>query len=104
MSARIKPDMRGADRPILIRGGRLIDPSHWFDAVADLLIDGGVIAGLEARGIVPPEGTLVLEAAGLVVTPGFIDLHTHLRFPGFPDKETIASGTEAAAAGGFSTV
>ncbi|MGI8825403.1 MAG: dihydroorotase [Chloroflexota bacterium] len=87
----------------LIRGGRVIDPGPGFDEVADVLVrDGLVVAVGEPVGAV--QDVVTLPAVGCVVCPGFIDLHTHLRFPGFPDKETIASGTAAAAAGGFTTV
>src|SRR5207248_317782 len=75
-----------------------------FDAIGDLLLQGGLVVGREAHRIGPPPDTVVLDASRLIVTPGFIDLHTHLRFPGFPEKETIESGTRAAAAGGFTTV
>lgn len=88
---------------ILVKGGRLIDPGQGFDGVADvLLVDGAVRA--VATHIDPPEGARVIDATGLVVSPGFIDVHCHLREPGFEDKETIATGTAAAARGGFTTV
>jgi dihydroorotase len=94
--------------PILIRGGRIVDPANGLDAVADLLLrDGAVVevgTGPDGRGIDAPAGARVIEAAGLVVSPGFVDLHTHLREPGYEDKETIHSGTLAAAAGGFTTL
>jgi len=87
---------------LLIRGGRVIDPSSRLDTRADVLIEDGRISqigpGLKARG------AEVFDAAGCVVTPGFIDLHTHLREPGREDKETIATGARAAAAGGFTAV
>lgn len=86
----------------LVRGGRLVDPSSGLDAVSDVLIEGGRIAGLGARLDAPAERTI--DAAGLVVVPGLIDMHVHLREPGFEAKETIASGTRAAARGGFATV
>ena len=89
-------------RPILVRGGRIVDPSQGVDRVADLLIEGGAISGI-GEGITH-EGAQTVDAAGLVVSPGFIDLHCHLREPGFEYKETIASGTMAAARGGFTTV
>jgi dihydroorotase len=91
-------------KPILITGGRVIDPSRGADAVADVfLVDGRV----EAVGTnIRPEASEIetIDASGLVVAPGFIDLHTHLREPGNEDVETIASGAMAAAAGGFTAV
>ena len=94
--------------PLLIKGGRVIDPASGLDGTADVLIRDGLIAevgsGAGGRGISAPEGTRVVDAGGLVVTPGFVDLHTHLREPGFEEKETIESGTRAAAAGGFTTL
>ena len=89
-------------RPILVRGGRIVDPSQGIDNVVDLLIDDGSIVGTGAG--IAREGAQVIDAAGLVVCPGFIDLHCHLREPGFEYKETIATGTLAAARGGFTTV
>ena len=90
---------------ILIRGGRVIDPSQGIDAVADVLVLEGKVAEVKiGGGLSAPGGTPILDAAGLVVTPGFVDLHCHLREPGFEEKETIATGTRAAARGGFTTV
>ena len=90
---------------ILIRGGRVIDPGH-CDGVGDLYIRDGKIAGLTlgGGGDAPPEGCRVIDARSLVVAPGLIDLHVHLREPGHEYKETIASGCRAAAAGGFTAV
>lgn len=89
-------------KPLLIYGGRIIDPGQGIDEVGNLLITEGVIAG---RGeTVSQSGCDVLNAEGLIVCPGFIDLHCHLRQPGFEEKETIATGTKAAARGGFTTV
>ena len=90
-------------KPILIKGGRIIDPSQGIDRIADLLIEKGVVRGVDGQ-VSPPDGSQVLDASGLVVCPGFIDLHCHLREPGYEYKETIASGTRAAAQGGFTTV
>jgi len=90
---------------LLISGGRIIDPGQGWDKVGDLLISDGEIAWFGDKGKVPSQSDLVIvEADGLVVCPGFIDLHCHLREPGFEDKETIGSGTRAAARGGFTTV
>ena len=88
---------------LLIKGGRLIDPSQGIDGIADLLVEDGVVSGM-AQHIDPPEHAEVIDATGMVVCPGFIDVHCHLREPGFEDKETIATGTLAAARGGFTTV
>lgn len=88
---------------MLIRNGRLIDPSQGIDAGMDLLIEDGHVAGLEERIDAPP-GTEIIDASELVVAPGFIDMHAHLREPGEEQKETIATGARAAAAGGFTAV
>ena len=87
---------------LLIRGGRVIDPSSRLDTRADVLIENGLITQI-GDGI-KSKGAEVLDASGCVVAPGFIDLHTHLREPGREDKETIATGAQAAAAGGFTAV
>lgn len=91
--------------PLLLRGGRLIDPASGLDGTGDLLVAGGVVveAALGSLGA-PPEGAEVIDASGLAVMPGFIDLHVHLREPGFEEKETIATGARAAARGGFTTI
>lgn len=89
--------------PILIRGGRVIDPSRGTDGLADVLVADGRISAV-GRGIELPAGAQVIEAAGKVVAPGLIDLHVHLREPGQEDLETVATGSMAAAAGGFSAV
>jgi dihydroorotase len=88
--------------PLLIRGGHIIDPSQGIDQVGDLLIAEGKI--VQVGGTVISSKAQNLDATGLVICPGFIDLHCHLREPGFEDKETIATGTKAAAIGGFTTV
>lgn len=90
-------------RRIRLLGGRIVDPSRGIDRVADLVIDDGRIVGLTA-GSGSAEGELALDVRGCVIAPGFVDLHTHLREPGQTERETIATGTRAAAAGGFTTV
>lgn len=89
---------------ILIAGGRLIDPASGTDASRDLLFADGKVVEVGEPGSVAGKGAQILDATGLVVAPGLIDLHVHLREPGQTWKETIASGTRAAAAGGFTTV
>ncbi|MDA0988623.1 MAG: dihydroorotase [Chloroflexi bacterium] len=88
---------------ILIKSGRIIDPHQGLDFISDLWLQDGVVNGLSKHMDVPPQ-TRVIDAEGLVVCPGFIDIHCHLREPGDEDKETIATGTAAAARGGFTTV
>jgi dihydroorotase len=92
-------------KPLLIKGGRLIDPSQGIDETGSLLITDGKISWLGGKGAVPPALDYdVLNADGLIVCPGFIDYHCHLRQPGFEEKETIATGSQAAAKGGFTTI
>src|SRR5437764_5918547 len=86
---------------LLIQNARVVDPSQDFDAKADVLVENGVIAHVGKKLRASGE---VIDAAGLVVVPGFIDLHTHLREPGQEHKETIATGTAAAVAGGYTAV
>src|SRR6059036_214084 len=87
---------------LLLRGGRVIDPGPGTDGILDVEIEGGRIARIAPR--IPPDGARVIEARGLVVAPGFVDMHVHLREPGQEWKETIETGTRAAAAGGFTAV
>jgi dihydroorotase len=87
---------------IVIRGGRLIDPASKFDGVADVLVEDGRIAAVGPD--IASAGAREIDARGHIVAPGFVDLHTHLRDPGLEYKEDIASGTRAAARGGFTTV
>jgi dihydroorotase len=87
---------------LLVRGGHVVDPASGRDSVADLLLADGVVAGVGHE--LSAEGAEVLDASGLLVLPGFVDLHAHLREPGREYAETIASGSAAAAAGGFTAV
>lgn len=95
---------------LLLRGARIVDPSQRLDDCLDILIDDGRIAALGKDLQVPvKEGRnnaewQMFDLTGLVVTPGLIDIHTHLREPGFEYKETIATGSQAAAAGGFTSI
>ncbi len=86
----------------LIRGARVIDPANNLDAAVDVLIQAGKVACIGETPTIDDIPTI--EASGLVLTPGFVDLHCHLREPGFEYKETIATGTRAAVRGGFTTV
>jgi len=96
-------DITGAASPLLIKNGRIIDPAAGLDAVGDLWIEAGLIRQMgQSLSISGPHR--VMDATGQIVTPGWIDLHTHLREPGFEYKETIATATAAAAAGGFATL
>jgi dihydroorotase len=88
---------------ILLRGGRVVDPSQKLDAKRDVLIADGHVERIRAR-IEAPEGIRVVDCGGLVVCPGLIDVHVHLREPGEEHEETIATGATAAAAGGFTAV
>jgi dihydroorotase len=91
--------------PLLIYGGRIIDPSQGIDEIGSLLITDDKISWLGKGEMTPPQpGYVVLHSQGLIICPGFIDLHCHLRQPGFEDKETIATGTRSAARGGFTTI
>jgi dihydroorotase len=90
---------------ILLRGGRLIDPAHAIDGLRDVLIAEGEVEAIEAPGrLGVPEGATSIDATGCWIVPGLVDPHVHLRDPGFPEKETIATGLRAAAAGGFTAV
>src|SRR5690349_16326438 len=88
--------------PIVIKNGRVIDPASATDRIADVLIVDGRIAGV-APNLTSPRAE-VFDATGMVVAPGFIDMHVHRREPGFEHAETIESGSRAAAAGGFTSV
>lgn len=92
-----------AGRDILLSGGRVIDPSAGRDETADVLLRGGKVEAI-GRSLGTPDGAEVIDCSGLFVTPGFIDVHCHLREPGREDVETVATGACAAAAGGFTAV
>lgn len=94
---------------LLIKGGRIIDPSQQIDRIADLSIEDGRVKAIgdslpETAGVLPASDAEIFDASGLIVAPGFIDLHVHLREPGEEYKETIASGAAAAVAGGFTSI
>ena len=91
-------------RRLLVRGGRLVDPASGFDGLADLLIENGLVAGRERPGTVSTDGVEVIDAQGQVVAPGFVDMHVHLREPGYEYKETVATGCLAAVVGGVTSV
>src|ERR671917_1846913 len=89
---------------LLIANGYLIDPTQGLNGGKNLLIEDGRVAALLSHGEGVPEGAEIFDATGLVVAPGFIDLHTHLREPGQEYKETIETGAQAAVAGGWTSV
>src|SRR5213594_1500044 len=89
---------------LLIQNGYVIDPAQGINTGKSLFIENGRVVGLSSHGDPVPEGAEVFDATGLIVAPGFIDMHVHLREPGDEYKETIATGAAAAVAGGFTTV
>jgi dihydroorotase len=90
---------------LVIRGGHLLDPAAGVDAPKDIFLKAGRVADIAAPGkLKGTNGAEVIDAAGLTVAPGLIDMHVHLREPGFAHKETIVTGTACAAAGGFTSV
>jgi dihydroorotase len=92
-------------RPLLLRGGRILDPTQHLDKVGDLLLDDGAVESVGGKVDIGARTDVeVIDCTDLVVAPGFIDVHCHLREPGREDVETIASGARAAAAGGFTAV
>jgi len=97
---------RAVRRTLLLQGGRILDPSQNIDEIGDVLLSGGVVEGVGQLGEVRRDGDELetIDCAGRVVSPGFIDVHCHLREPGREEVETIASGARAAAAGGFTAV
>jgi dihydroorotase len=88
---------------LLLRGGRVVDPANGVDAIQDVLIEDAAIKRVGVK-LKAPEGAEIVDANGKIVCPGFIDIHVHLREPGEEYKETVATGTRAAAAGGFTAV
>ena len=99
--------MNGASAPmLLLRGGRILDPSQQLDEVGDVLLSGGIVEAVGRLGEVRRDGNelTTIDCAGRVISPGFVDVHCHLREPGREEVETIASGARAAAAGGFTAV
>ncbi|MCP4834858.1 MAG: dihydroorotase [Phycisphaera sp.] len=97
--------MTDASRSILLAGGRVIDPASGFDATADVLIEDGLVTAIESTpGRLENRAEERLDVAGLMVAPGLVDPHVHLREPGQGSKETIETGTASAASGGFTTV
>ncbi len=89
---------------ILIKNGHMIDPANKIDEKLDILIADGKIARLGKQGSIPANGAQVIDAGGKLVVPGLIDMHVHLREPGFEYKETVATGAAAAKAGGFTSI
>ena len=87
---------------VIVRGARVVDPGEGIDAVLDVRVDAGTIAELGSR--LEPNAHRVVDGEGLVLAPAFVDPHVHLRTPGREDEETIASGTQAAAAGGYCAI
>ncbi|MBZ5628585.1 MAG: dihydroorotase [Acidobacteriia bacterium] len=98
------PSEKAPPNSLLIRGGRVIDPATNTDAELDLLLRDGSVAEIAPGSKLIGHAAETLDARGLIVAPGFIDLHVHLREPGQSHKETIATGTAAAGAGGFTSV
>ncbi|MDO9515644.1 MAG: amidohydrolase family protein, partial [Syntrophales bacterium] len=93
---------------LLLKGGRVIDPSQGMDMVTDILIEDGKVSRIE-KGISPSKADArddlrIIDLKGTVIAPGLIDMHTHLREPGFEYKETVRTGSEAAVAGGFTSI
>ena len=89
---------------ILIRGGRLIDPGNDIDGKFDILINGTIIEKIDKNIHETDDKIKIIDASGHIVAPGLIDVHAHLREPGYEYKETIKTGTMAASKGGFTTV
>src|SRR6201996_7893974 len=87
---------------LIIKNGRVVDPAANLDCICDVVIEDGLIQQVGEN--LSADGVEEFDASGLIVTPGFIDMHVHLREPGFEHAETIESGSRAAAAGGFTSI
>ncbi|HIA73273.1 MAG TPA: dihydroorotase [Gemmatimonadetes bacterium] len=87
----------------LLKGGHVVDPSQGLDEILDVLLADGIVASI-GKGISAPENAEVIDCSSLIVSPGLIDVHVHLREPGEEHKETIATGAQAAVAGGFTAI
>ncbi len=96
--------MKAMHNSLLIKGGTVIDPASKIEGQVDVLLANGVVAEIAPKGKTKGKAAETIDARNLIVAPGFIDLHVHLREPGQAHKETIATGTAAAAAGGFTSV
>src|SRR5678816_2571591 len=96
--------IRDRNMKLLIANGYVVDPAQGINTGRDVLIDEGRVVAVLERGQEAPRDVELLDATGLIVAPGFIDLHTHLREPGAEYKETIASGAAAAVAGGWASI
>ena len=95
----------GRKDDLIVRGARVVDPGEGIDALLDVIVDQGVISRLESPDSSRLENAhRVVDGQGLVLAPAFVDPHVHLRTPGREDEETIASGTAAAAAGGYCAI
>ena len=86
----------------IFKGGRVVDPKNGVDEKADILVENGVVR--EVASYIMDENAEIIDVSGKVIVPGLIDMHTHLREPGQEAKEDFLSGSQAAAAGGFTTV
>lgn len=96
-------DSEAASSSLVLAGGWVLDPGRW-NGEADVWIRNGVIDAVVSPDVCPPAGAVCVDVTGLLVLPGFVDLHVHLREPGYEYKETIATGTAAATAGGFTSI
>src|SRR5207237_6151991 len=98
------PKRRRTQRMLLVKNGRVLDPATKTDEILDVLLEGERIADVAAAGKIVANGADVFDATGMIVAPGFIDIHAHLREPGQENSETIETGTRSAARGGFTAI